>query len=117
LFEAANRLETLLADLAAGLGAKREGAVARELTKMHEECRTGTLGELAGYYREHPPKGEVTVMVAGRTVQPTSTDPEAARTRARELLATGATRRDVAGRLAQELAISRNAAYRLVTSL
>ena len=117
LFEAANRLETLLADLAAGLGAKREGAVARELTKMHEECRTGTLGELAGYYREHPPKGEVTVMVAGRTVQPTSTDPEAARTRARELLATGATRRDVAGRLAQELAISHNAAYRLITSL
>jgi 16S rRNA (cytidine1402-2'-O)-methyltransferase len=117
LFEAANRLVALLADLAQRLGAEREAAVARELTKVHEECRTGTLGELAGYYREHPPKGEVTVMVAGRVTPPTSPDPEAARARARELLAAGGTRRDVAGRLAVELAISRNAAYRLVTSL
>lgn len=117
LFEAANRLEALLDDLAGRLGAEREAAVARELTKVHEECRTGTLAELAGYYREHPPKGEVTVMVAGRRLKPTPEDPEAVRARARQLLAAGGTRRDVAGRLAEELAISRNAAYRLVTSL
>jgi 16S rRNA (cytidine1402-2'-O)-methyltransferase len=117
LFEAANRLAALLGDLARCLGEEREAAVARELTKVHEECRTGTLGALAGYYREHPPKGEVTVIVAGRVAPPPSPDPEAARARARALLAAGETRRDVASRLAAELAISRNAAYRLVTSL
>ena len=117
LFEAANRLAPLLADLGERLGAERAAVVARELTKVHEECRAGTLAELAGYYREHPPRGEVTVIVAGRVAPPPSADPEAVRARARELLATGATRRDVAGRLAVELAISRNAAYRLVTSL
>ena len=117
LFEAANRLVGLLNDLAARLGAERPGAVARELTKVHEECRTGTLGALAGYYREHSPKGEVTVIVAGRMAPPTTADPETVRARARELLAAGGTRRDVAAQLAQELAISRNAAYRLVTSL
>jgi 16S rRNA (cytidine1402-2'-O)-methyltransferase len=34
----------------------REVAVARELTKLHEECRTGTAADLADYYRAHPPK-------------------------------------------------------------
>ncbi|MEO0032887.1 MAG: Ribosomal small subunit methyltransferase [Pseudomonadota bacterium] len=42
----------------------REVAVARELTKLHEECRTGTVEELAEYYRAHPPRGEI-VLLAG----------------------------------------------------
>ena len=42
----------------------REIAVARELTKMHEECRTGTAAELAAHYTAHPPRGEI-VLLAG----------------------------------------------------
>lgn len=42
----------------------REIAVARELTKLHEECRTGSAAELAAYYTAHPPKGEI-VLLAG----------------------------------------------------
>lgn len=42
----------------------REIAVARELTKLHEECRTGTAEELAAHYSAHPPKGEI-VLLAG----------------------------------------------------
>lgn len=42
----------------------REIAVARELTKLHEECRTGTATELAAHYTAHPPKGEI-VLLAG----------------------------------------------------
>lgn len=42
----------------------REIAVARELTKLHEECRTGSAAELADYYRAHPPRGEI-VLLAG----------------------------------------------------
>src|SRR2546422_4415240 len=44
---------------------RSRAAVARELTKVFEETRAGTLEELAGYYAAAPPHGEVTVLVAG----------------------------------------------------
>src|SRR5881628_2935344 len=65
LFEAPQRTAELLADLAAACGGERRAAVARELTKVFEETRAGTLAELAGYYAAAPPRGEVTVVVAG----------------------------------------------------
>lgn len=42
----------------------REVAVARELTKLYEECRTGSAVDLAAHYSEHPPKGEIVLLVA-----------------------------------------------------
>jgi len=117
LFEAPQRTAELLADLAAACGGERRAAVARELTKVFEETRAGTLTELAGYYAQAPARGEVTVVVAGagkpaREERPP--DPEA---RARVLLAQGMTRKDVAERLAEETGIARNTAYRLVNEL
>ena len=59
------RLAASLEDLAATLG-PRAAVVARELTKLHEEVRRGTLDSLAGHYRDAgPPKGEVVVVVEG----------------------------------------------------
>ena len=64
LFETGPRLAAALADLAAGLG-EREAAICRELTKLHEEVRRGTLGELARVYRELPePRGEIVIVTA-----------------------------------------------------
>jgi 16S rRNA (cytidine1402-2'-O)-methyltransferase len=61
-YESGPRLaETLLA-LAEGLG-DREAAVARELTKLHEECVTGGLAELAQRYADAAPKGEIVIVV------------------------------------------------------
>jgi 16S rRNA (cytidine1402-2'-O)-methyltransferase len=117
VFEAPNRTAELLDDLVATCGAERRGVVARELTKLFEETRDGTLAQLAGYYRDTPPRGEVTVIVSGTGVparEAPRPDPEA---RARALLAEGMTRRDVADRLAHETGISRNSAYRLVNEL
>src|SRR2546423_10466085 len=65
LFEAPPRVAELLEDLAAACGAERPAAVARELTKLFEETRTGTLAELAGYYAEAPARGEGAGMGAG----------------------------------------------------
>ena len=62
-YESPNRLGASLADMAAVLGS-REAAVARELTKLHEEVARGDLFELANRYAEQPPKGEVVVVVA-----------------------------------------------------
>jgi 16S rRNA (cytidine1402-2'-O)-methyltransferase len=62
--ESAKRLASSLADMAETLG-PRGCAVAREMTKLFEEVRRGTLAELAAHYKESgPPKGEVTVVVA-----------------------------------------------------
>ncbi len=117
LFEAPNRVAELLADLAEACGGDRAAAVARELTKVFEETRSGTLVELAGYYAEAPPRGEVTVIVAGTGKAPPVEQPPDLEERARTLLAEGLSRKDVAIRLAEETGISRNAAYRLVNDL
>lgn len=119
LFEAANRLVPLLADLARAAGAERRVAVARELTKLHEEVRVGTLTEIAEYYQAHEPRGEVTVVLAGAgsRAAPATADAAAARAHAERLLADGATRRDVARILMETFGLTRNDAYRLVTSL
>jgi 16S rRNA (cytidine1402-2'-O)-methyltransferase len=62
-YEAPGRLAEALADLAAGLG-PRPAAVARELTKLHEETRRATLSELAAdYAAAAAPKGEIVVVV------------------------------------------------------
>lgn len=42
----------------------REVSVARELTKLFEECRTGKPDELAAHYNAHPPKGEIVLLIA-----------------------------------------------------
>jgi 16S rRNA (cytidine1402-2'-O)-methyltransferase len=62
LYESGPRLGDTLAALSDSLG-ERDAAVARELTKMHEECVTGTLAELALRYADVPPKGEIVVIV------------------------------------------------------
>lgn len=62
LFETAPRLPEALADLQAGLG-NREAAVARELTKLHEEVVRGTLADLAANAGTHAPKGEIVIVV------------------------------------------------------
>ena len=119
MFEAPNRVTQLLADLAAVCGPERLVAVSRELTKVFEETRAGTLQELSEHYAEAPARGEVTVVLSGTGKQrvdepPPPPDPGE---RAKALLAEGLSRKDVAHRLAEETGISRNTAYRLVSEL
>jgi 16S rRNA (cytidine1402-2'-O)-methyltransferase len=117
LFEAANRLARLLADLIGVCGADRWAVVARELTKVHEEIKPGNLTELAVYYEEHPPRGEITLVVAGTSPTKSRPDPELVAARARALLSQGNSRKDVAGLLAEEFTMSRNEAYDMVVRL
>jgi len=71
-FESAQRLAESLPDMAQVLG-DRPGAIARELTKLHEEVRRGSLAELAAHYeKQGAPKGEVTLLVG--PAQQASTD-------------------------------------------
>jgi 16S rRNA (cytidine1402-2'-O)-methyltransferase len=61
-YESGPRLGDSLADLADGLG-PREAAVVREISKLHEECVTGTLAELAERYGHALPKGEIVIVI------------------------------------------------------
>jgi len=63
-FESPQRLAASLAAMAETLGGERPAVVTRELTKMHETVRAGSLAELAAAFAsEAPPKGEVVVVV------------------------------------------------------
>jgi 16S rRNA (cytidine1402-2'-O)-methyltransferase len=117
-FEAPPRLADLLDDLARAVGGGRRAVVARELTKLHEEFRTGTLAELAGYYSEHPPRGEITIVLegTGAPAEPPDRTGEAVE-QATLLLAEGLTRREVVRRISETLGLPRNDAYRLVMEL
>lgn len=65
-YESPYRLVRTLEDLAACFGAGREASVSRELTKIYEETVRGTLETLAGHFTDHPPKGEIVIIVAGK---------------------------------------------------
>ncbi len=116
LFESPQRLVKLLEDLSEACGPTRAVTVARELTKVHEEFLRGTLSEVAAYYRQHPPRGEVSLVV-GRAEAPPRSEEELedeARDVARRLLAEGVKPSAVAREIARRLAMGRNAAYRIV---
>lgn len=114
LYEAPSRVADTLAELAAAGGGDRAAAVARELTKQFEEVRRGTVAELAAYYDDVPPRGEVVIVIAGAAA-PEGASEAQLRTRAAELRAEGRSARDVAGALVAELGAARNLAYRIAT--
>jgi 16S rRNA (cytidine1402-2'-O)-methyltransferase len=74
-FDTAPRLAKSLAAIDEVLP-RREVAVARELTKLYEECRTGTPAELAAHYEAYPPRGEI-VLLVGPPVAAAATDVDA----------------------------------------
>ena len=72
-YETAPRLTAALAAIAEVLPG-RDVAVARELTKMFEECRSGTPADLIAHYTAHPPKGEIVLVIAPPGAVVTSAD-------------------------------------------
>lgn len=66
-YEAPHKLKSTLSDMAKALGENRRIALARELTKMHEEILRMTLGEAISYYEENSPRGEYVLVIEGAT--------------------------------------------------
>ena len=63
-YETPQRLAACLDDMVEVMGALHKSAVARELTKLYEDTRRGSLAELTDYYQKHPPRGEIVILLA-----------------------------------------------------
>jgi 16S rRNA (cytidine1402-2'-O)-methyltransferase len=112
-FEAPSRLADTLQDIGDVLG-DREAAVAREMTKLHEEVRHGSPAELAGWASEVQPKGEMVILVGPPAAEAVTDETIAARLV--PLLETMSLR-DAAKAVAGELGVSRTRAYDLGLAL
>jgi 16S rRNA (cytidine1402-2'-O)-methyltransferase len=111
LYESPHRITSTLQDLADLLGA-RPAALVRELTKMHEEVRRGTLPELAQQAEADPPRGEIVVVIGGAEEKeaPEVTGEELAR-RARALMEAGMDRKEALGEVARAAGVPRRAVF------
>ncbi|HVP67783.1 MAG TPA: 16S rRNA (cytidine(1402)-2'-O)-methyltransferase [Anaeromyxobacteraceae bacterium] len=115
LFEAGNRVAETLADLERALG-NRPAAVARELTKLHEEVARGTLSALAARFAGGA-RGEVTLVVGGAPQEPEEADAADVEEDARRRLAAGEAPVEVAREVARAHGIPRCRAYEIVEEL
>ena len=108
IYESGPRLGGTLEALAAQLG-ERESAVAREITKLHEECVTGTLAQLAERYADVPPKGEIVILVGPMATDdaPSEADLDLALEKALKRLSPSR----AAAEVAEQLGVPRKRAY------
>jgi 16S rRNA (cytidine1402-2'-O)-methyltransferase len=112
-FEAPSRIADSLGDIAAVLG-DREAAVARELTKLHEEMRRGTPEELSQWAGDAAPKGEMVILVGPPREAPVTDEAISARL---EPLLAEMSLSDAARTVAQDLGVPRGRVYDLALLL
>ncbi len=116
LFEAPHRVRQTVADLAAVAGDLRRLAVARELTKMHEEVWRGTLGAAGEHLATKEPRGEYVVVLDGAPppAPATEADIEAAM---RARLEAGASKKAAIAEVAAALDVPKRAVYEIALSI
>lgn len=110
VYESPHRIEDALEDLSHVLGA-RPAALARELTKMHEEVRRGTLADLLEGVRSDPPRGEIVLVVGGGLQRDRKVDPEALAREARSLMDAGVGRREAMQEVANSAGVPKRAVF------
>jgi 16S rRNA (cytidine1402-2'-O)-methyltransferase len=112
LYEAPHRLARTLADLIGACGTTRRVALARELTKLHEEVWRGSLASALERCAEIEPRGEYVVVLDGAP-EPPAADDDAIRSALTEARRDGATTRDAVAEVASVLGVSRRRVYDL----
>ena len=117
LYEAPHRLRATLKDAAEVLGV-RQAVVARELTKLHEELRRGTLMELAEHYeKSESPRGEIVLLIdRQRNAAVQKIEDSDIETLVTRFESEGLDRRNALKKAARELGVSRDEAYRRLTA-
>ncbi len=118
LYEAPHRLLRTLGDLAASLGGEHQIAIARELTKLHEEFWRGSIEGAIAYFTVHAPKGEFTLVLQGAesSEKPIWTE-EIILRELQNLIDSGISRSDASRQLAELADLSRRQIYQLALTL
>lgn len=112
VFETAPRLAATLAELAEACGPERAVAVARELTKLHEEVWRGSLGEAAQRFTGREVRGELVIVLHGAPSPAGPTDEELSAA-LRPRLDAGVSLREASADVARALGVSRRRVYEL----
>jgi 16S rRNA (cytidine1402-2'-O)-methyltransferase len=107
-FESPNRIAASLGDMATAWGVERRVAVCRELTKMFEEVKRGTVAELGAWAAEGV-RGEIAVVVEGAPER--VVDLETGVSRVLELVAEGSRLKDAAGEVAEVTGLGKRDLY------
>lgn len=116
LYEAPHRVARTIDDLSHHCGGGRRVALARELTKLHEEIWRGTLSEAAAHLAEREPRGEYVVVVDGAPPPPESDD-NAITAALRAEMARGATRKAAVATVTADLGVQKRRVFDIATSL
>ncbi|MBP0982995.1 MAG: 16S rRNA (cytidine(1402)-2'-O)-methyltransferase [Oscillospiraceae bacterium] len=115
-YEAPHKLRQTLSDLSEALGAGRNAALCRELTKLHEEVIRGTLSELCGIYEQSEPRGEYVIVIEGAAPQQQETMTlEQAAELARSYAEGGDKLSEACKKAAQAAGVSRKELYKLLS--
>jgi 16S rRNA (cytidine1402-2'-O)-methyltransferase len=114
--ETPHRLNAALLDLQSELG-NRQVAVARELTKLHEEIYRGAISEALTYFEAVPPRGEITLVVDGAHPESTRWLPEQVREALRNGLAKGKSASTLAREISTQSGWKRRNVYRIATEM
>jgi 16S rRNA (cytidine1402-2'-O)-methyltransferase len=117
LYESPHRLRQTLKDLADVLGGDRPIALARELTKLHEEVWRGSLEEAIAHYRDREPQGEFTLVIGGGEMEEPLLSESALRAELQHLLSEGLSRSQASRQLAQKTSLSRRQIYQLALAI
>jgi 16S rRNA (cytidine1402-2'-O)-methyltransferase len=110
LYESPRRVHATLTQLLGACGPLREVAVARELTKLHQEVWRGTLEEAVGHVELSEPRGEHVIVLAPAPPPPAANDAEID-AHVTAALAEGLSTRDAAARVARDLRVPRRRTY------
>ena len=123
-YEAPNRTAETLAEMAQAFGPDRPAAVGRELTKKHEEFVRGPLSVVAAHFAVNPPRGEITILIAGLTetegdpaTAETAAEPDDIPTLLRAALASGLSERDAVRQVSTTQNLSKRDVYAAMLTL
>jgi 16S rRNA (cytidine1402-2'-O)-methyltransferase len=118
LYEAPHRLLRTLEDLAESLGTERRIAIAREITKLHEEFWRGSIEGAISYFTAHPPKGEFTLVLEGaKPSEKLVWSEEMILQELQNLIDVGISRSDASRQLAELADLPRRQIYQLALTL
>ena len=118
LYESPHRLLRTLADLAESLGRSRQIAIARELTKLHEEFWRGSIEDAIAYFTIQAPRGEFTLVLEGAepSLKPVWTE-DIILTELQNLIESGVSRSEASRQLAELADLPRRQIYQLALTL